>query len=196
MHPEQAVILCGGLGTRLRPLTETLPKPMVPCGSRPFLLHLLQQLANQGVKRFVLLTGYLGDTICSFFGDGSRWGWIIDYSHGPTEWETGRRLFEASAKLDAQFLLLYSDNFVPFTLPHLMDVHRREQVALTLLVAPKANGNIRVSATGSIEAYVHTRVGCDLNFVDIGYILFLLCLGIGPFITLNTQLSQNRILRT
>ena len=170
-QPKQAVIFCGGLGTRLRPLTDLLPKPMVSVNGSPFLEHLLQQLSNQGFRRFLLLTGYLGKIIRDYFGDGSGWGWTIEYSHGPAEWETGRRLWEAREQLDAQFLLMYSDNFVQFRLPHLMELHFREQVPLTLLLAPKAKGNIRVSSTGHIEAYIKTRIGDDLNHVEVGYML-------------------------
>jgi mannose-1-phosphate guanylyltransferase len=56
-YPQQAVIFCGGLGSRLRPLTETLPKPMAPVLDKPFLEYLLVQLEEQSIKRFVLLTG-------------------------------------------------------------------------------------------------------------------------------------------
>ncbi len=170
-QPEQAVIFCGGLGTRLRPLTDSLPKPMVPVNGKPFLEHLLQQLSDQGFKRFLLLTGYLGEIIRDYFCDGSCWGWVIEYSHGPVEWETGRRLLEACGQLDTRFLLLYSDNFVQFRLSQLVELHHREHVPLTLLLAPKTNGNIRVSSTGRIEAYVKTRIGHDLNYVEVGYMV-------------------------
>jgi histidinol-phosphate phosphatase family protein len=170
-QPIQAVIFCGGLGTRLRPLTDLLPKPMAPVNGKPFLEHLLEQLAGQGCSRFLLLTGYLGDMIRSHFGNGSSWGWIIEYSHGALEWDTGRRLWEARAQLDTQFLLLYSDNFVQFKLPQLMDVHRKERVPLTLHLAPKPNGNIRMLSTGRIEAYDNTRTGHNLNYVEVGYMV-------------------------
>jgi histidinol-phosphate phosphatase family protein len=170
-QPTQAVIFCGGLGARLRPLTDSLPKPMAPVNGKPFLEHLLQQLAGQGGRRFLLLTGYLREMICDYFGDGSDWGWSIEYSHGPAEWETGRRLWEARGQLDAQFLLLYSDNFVQFRLPQLMELHHREQVPLTLLLAPKVSGNIRVSSTGRIEAYIKTRIGHELSYVEVGYMV-------------------------
>lgn len=170
-YPTQAVIFCGGLGTRLRPLTNSLPKPMAPIIDKPFLEYLLHQLSEQGIKRFVLLTGYLGEMIQDYFGDGHDWSWEIEYSHGPEEWDTGRRLWETREQLDERFLLLYSDNFVQFNLRKLMDLHQKEQVAVSLLLAPKPKGNIRVTSTGRIEAYVKNRKGICLDFVEIGYML-------------------------
>ena len=112
-RPAQAVILCGGLGERLRPLTEDLPKPLAPVGGRPFLEYLICQLREQQVERVVLLTGYYGEKIRDHFGDGAGHGVQIDYSPGPAEWDTGRRIWEARMMLDCRFLLLYSDNYVP-----------------------------------------------------------------------------------
>lgn len=169
--PQQAVILCGGLGTRLRPFTDSMPKPMIPVNGRPFLEHLLEQLSARGTRRFLLLTGYLGEQIRVYFGDGSSWGWEVDYSHGPVEWDTGRRLWEARQKMELRFLLLYSDNFVQFPMDRLMALHQMEQVSLSLLLAPKAKGNIRVSAKGRIEAYDKTRSGHGLDFVEVGYMI-------------------------
>lgn len=167
----QAVILCGGLGTRLRPLTDTMPKPMAPVNGKPFLYYLLMQLADQGIKRFVLLTGYKGEQIIDYFGDGARWGWSIDYSAGPAEWDTGRRLWEARNKLQVEFLLLYSDNFAQFRLNKLFELQEKTQLPITLLLAPKKKGNMRVSADGLIEAYESTREGLGFDFVEIGYML-------------------------
>ena len=105
-RPKQAAVLCGGLGSRLRPYTDKMPKPMILCNGRPFLWHLLQQLYEQGVDRFILLTGYLGEMIKNYFGDGRSWGWKILYSEGPVEWDTGKRIWEARKNLDDIFLLL------------------------------------------------------------------------------------------
>ena len=122
-RPEQAVILCGGLGMRLRPITDNLPKPMAPVNGRPFLAYLLQQLKEQGIQRVLMLTGYRGEMIHEFFGNGESFGVDICYSHGPVEWETGRRIFEARTELDSAFLLLYSDNYVPVNLEELYAFH-------------------------------------------------------------------------
>ena len=171
IKPTQAIIFCGGLGTRLRPITDDLPKPMVPVLDKPFLEYLLEQLASQGIERFVLLTGYMGEVIYEYFGDGSFWGWEIEYSFGPNEWDTGRRLWEAQDNLDTRFLLLYADNFAQFNLNKLMHVHQKEQASVTLSLAAKENGNIRISSNGRIEEYSKNRIGDELNLVEIGYMV-------------------------
>ena len=168
---NQAVILCGGLGTRLRPLTDNLPKPMVLVNGRPFLHHLLEQLSGQGLSRFVLLTGYIGEKVSDYFGDGSQFGWSITYSMGPIEWDTGRRVWESRAQLDAQFLLLYSDNFIQFNLLKLEKLHEELATPVSLLLAPKLKGNIKVSEDGHILAYDKNRNGEGFDFVEVGYMV-------------------------
>ena len=170
-RPAQAVILCGGLGTRLRPLTDHLPKPLAPVNGRPFLAYLVEQLRDQGVGRITLLTGYRGGMIREHFGDGSRCGVPIDYSEGPAEWETGRRVWEARAGLDERFLLLYSDNFVPFSLDRLAAFHHAHAAVVTFLVQPKKTGNIRLDASGAVATYDPSRTAPGLDSVEIGYMI-------------------------
>lgn len=169
--PQQAVILCGGLGNRLKPLTDSMPKPMVPVNGKPFLRHLIEQIRAQGICRILLLTGYRGEMIQEYFGTGETLGVEISYSHGPAKWDTGRRIWEAREHFDSLFLLLYSDNFVQFNLQKLLGLHQKHSVSITLLLAPKEKGNIRVSADGKIEAYDKTRSGEGFNYVEVGYML-------------------------
>lgn len=171
IKPNQAVILCGGLGTRLRPYTSEVPKPMILCNGKPFLWHLLQQLAEQGIERFILLTGYLGEKINNHFGDGSQWGWQIEYSQGPVEWDTGKRIWEVKDKLDDRFLLLYSDNFVPFLLEKIFKTHKKNNCSLTFMVSPKSPGNISLGDNGLVLRYDNSRADDALNFVEIGYMI-------------------------
>jgi histidinol-phosphate phosphatase family protein len=168
--PEQAVILCGGLGTRLRPHTDHLPKPMIPCSGIPFLWYLLQQMEEQGIKRFILLTGYLAEKIEEYFKDGSEWGWHIQYSQGPAEWDTGKRIWEAKEKLDDRFLLLYSDNFVPFPMNKVLALHKNNNLPLTFMVSPKSPGNIALDENGTVQKYDNSRF-TDLEYVEIGYMI-------------------------
>ena len=113
---KQAIILCGGLGTRLKPITNKIPKPMVKLNNKPFILYLIEQLKEQGIKEVLLLTGYLGEKIQTYFGNGKNFGIKISYSNGPINWDTGRRIWEARELLSKEFLLLYSDNFTTINL--------------------------------------------------------------------------------
>ena len=171
MTVSQAVILCGGRGERLRPLTNELPKPMVSVNGRPFLQYLLEQLAENGINRFVLLTGYLGEKIVEYFGDGSSWGWSISYSNGPVEWSTTKRMHEALNQIDEQFLLLYSDNFAQLRLSELAQVNRESNSAMTLSVVRKFPGNIQLDANSSVVKYDSSRSESSADFVEIGYSL-------------------------
>lgn len=188
--PHQAVILCGGLGTRLRPLTDNMPKPMAPVNGKPFLHHLVDQIRDQGIRRVLLLTGYRGEMIHEYFGAGEKLGVEITYSIGPAEWDTGRRLWEARENIEPRFLMLYSDNFVQFKLPRLGRLHIQHETPISLLLAPKERGNIRISSSGKIKAYDKSRSGEGFDYVEVGYMLverdqvlseFPLCAGFPNF---------------
>jgi len=169
--PQQAVILCGGMGTRLQPFTKIIPKPMILCNKNPFLWYILHQLNEQGITRFVLLTGYLDEKIKSYFGNGSAWGWQIEYSYGPVEWDTGKRIWEAKDLFDSCFLLLYSDNFVMFSLDKLIERHQKNNRSLTFMVSQKNPGNVRLDTSGIVDMYDNNRASKLLDYVEIGYMI-------------------------
>lgn len=169
--PEQAAILCGGMGTRLRPITDKIPKPMVLVNGKPFLEYLLVQLRENGVKEVILMTGYLGEQISQYFGDGASLEMRIRYSHGPVEWDTGRRLTAAKSFLNDHFILLYSDNFVSFNLNKLARFYHRQLSLLSFIVYPKFEGNIRLAESGKVAVYDKTRKEEGLNFVELGYMI-------------------------
>lgn len=120
------VILAGGLGTRLRPLTERLPKCMVPVNGRPFLALQLEMLGRRGVRDIVLCVGYLGDLVADYFGDGHRFGVHIVYS-----WERERLLGTAGALKNAEpllaseFFVSYGDSYLPLDYREIMRTFRR-----------------------------------------------------------------------
>jgi NDP-sugar pyrophosphorylase family protein len=107
-------ILCGGLGTRMRPLTETVPKAMLPVNGEPFVAHLLRLLASRGVERVVLCISHLGEMIEAFVGDGAAYGLAAAYSDdGPVRVGTAGAIKRALPLLGERFLLTYGDSYLP-----------------------------------------------------------------------------------
>ncbi|MCK4416320.1 MAG: NTP transferase domain-containing protein, partial [Thermoplasmatales archaeon] len=124
---KQAVILAGGLGTRLRPITDKIPKPMIEFHNKPFLEYILEMLKNNGIEEVVLLLGYLPDPIVEYFGDGTKFGIKIKYSIGTIEDKTGTRIRNAEELLDDHFMLMYCDNYLPFNLQQYVDFHNKQK---------------------------------------------------------------------
>ena len=107
-------ILAGGLATRLRPLTERVPKSLVEVAGEPFLAHQLRLLRKYEVERAVICAGYLGEMIRDYAGDGSGFGLRLDYSFdGATLRGTAGALRQALPLLGEQFLTLYGDSYLP-----------------------------------------------------------------------------------
>jgi len=170
-EPIQAVILCGGRGKRLSPYTDSIPKPMIDCNNKPFLWYVLDQLSLVGIKEFVILTGYLADVIENYFSDGAKFGWNIKYHRGPEIWDTGRRIWEARHLYHKNFLLMYSDNIVPFPLKKMLKIHKKNNSSITLMVSKKLPGNIEIDANLIAKKYDNNRSNPKLNYVEIGYMI-------------------------
>jgi NDP-sugar pyrophosphorylase family protein len=107
-------ILAGGLATRLRPITETIPKALVDVAGVPFICRQLDYLHAQGIRRVTLCIGYLGEMIQAEVGDGSKFGLNVTYSpDGPVLLGTGGALKQALPFLEDKFFVLYGDSFLP-----------------------------------------------------------------------------------
>lgn len=107
-------ILAGGLSTRLRPITETIPKALVQVAGRPFVCRQLDYLCNQGINRVILCTGYLSEQIEAVVGNGASIGMDISYSlDGPALLGTGGAITKALPLLGEHFFVLYGDTFLP-----------------------------------------------------------------------------------
>jgi NDP-sugar pyrophosphorylase family protein len=109
---KQVVILAGGLGTRLRPITEKIPKPMVPVEGEPFLHWQLADLKSQGYTDVLLLVAYLGEQVEAHFGNGARFGMNLAYAYEREPMGTGGALKNALAQLEDEFILLNGDSFL------------------------------------------------------------------------------------
>ena len=169
---SQAVILAGGRGTRLAPLTDARPKPLVEIAGRPFLDHLLEMIRGQGIERVVMLLGYRAEMIVDHLGDGSRFGLEIVHSVTPEADETGRRLRAAAELLDPEFLLMYCDNYWPLPLERLWRRYESSGVPMQITVYDNVDGytrdNVRVE-DGLVTVYDKSRTAPGLHGVDIGY---------------------------
>jgi len=128
-------ILAGGLATRLRPATDTIPKALLSVAGQPFLSHQLRLLHSKGFRRIVLCVGHLGELIEAKIGDGKRLGLQIDYSFdGPTLLGTGGALKRAISKLGERFLVTYGDSYMPVDYASVVEAFvRSEKPALMTL---------------------------------------------------------------
>lgn len=132
----QAVILAGGRGTRLRPLTEKIPKPMVPINGKPFLFYQLNDLKKSGIKQITLCIGYLGNQIKNYFKDGRKIGLKIEYSAEDHFLGTAGAVKNAQPLIRDDFLLLFGDTYLPINHQQLITYfkHRYPRHLATMVV--------------------------------------------------------------
>ena len=169
-------IIAGGLGTRLAPITETVPKALVPVNGRPFIDWQLMLLHAAGITDVVMCVGYLGETIEAYLADGSRFGCSLAYSYdGPQRIGTAGALAKALPLLGPRFFITYGDSyldcdyraieraFVHSGKPALMTVFRNDGMFVP--------SNVRYRA-GRIEAYEKLWPTADMHHIDYGVSLF------------------------
>ncbi len=181
----KAVILAGGLGTRLQPYTTFLPKAMLPLGDKPLLEHLIEWIKGNGVDSFVLCVSYLRKTIEDYFEDGSRFGVEIEYAVANRPLATAGQLKTAQEFLDSTFVCVYGDSIFDFSLKNMIDYHRRKKAFVTMgLYEYKTKlpyGFIEMDRTNRVKAWQekpdvkgNINIGCYvmepgiLNFIPEG----------------------------
>jgi mannose-1-phosphate guanylyltransferase len=152
-----AVILVGGEGTRLRPLTETTPKPMLPLLDRPLLAYTFAHLRSAGVERAVLACGYLPTAIEAYF-DGAYDGLELEYRVEPEPLGTGGGIRFAAEGIDRPFLALNGDSLREADLRELLAFHRarhaKATVLLTRVAEPGRYGLVRTDCDGRVRGFV------------------------------------------
>ena len=173
----QAVILAGGLGTRLGELTRDTPKVMLHFAGRPFLYYIIQLLENQGIKEIVLCTGYLGEQVKNFFGNGHKLGVNIKYSEESTKLlGTGGALKQAQAMLDRHFLVLNGDTYLPIDYrevekEYLRLGRRALMVVYNNKVGTGVKNNVAVDREKMVARYDKRNISPDLRYVEAGAIV-------------------------
>ena len=172
-RPRQAVILAGGRGTRMQPITNDRPKPMVPILGRPFLEYPIEQLRGQGFERVLMLLGYLPEVVQNYFGDGTAWGVHIEYSVTEPDQLTSSRVATARHMIDPCFLLLYCDNYWPMQMNRIWT--RFCQAGKPALITVYSNkdgysrGSVRLDQDGHVRVFDRLRTTPGLREVEISY---------------------------
>ncbi len=171
----QAVILAGGLGTRLRPITNSIPKVMVEVNGRPFLQHQMEYLKGFGVDNFLILAAYLGNKIQDYFSNGSTFGLHIEYSFEKEPMGTGGALKNARTKLEDSFILLNGDTLLQIDYKAFIDYFLSINV-MGLVVAytnrsTTFQNNIAVDFKNIVTNY-NKKDAAGMTQVDAGVYMF------------------------
>ena len=154
----KAVILVGGEGTRLRPLTYEVPKSMVPVLNRPFLEHTIAYLKQYGIDNIVLAMSYLPDSFREHFGDGSKLGVKLTYSIEDNPLGTAGAVKNAEAHLTSTFVVFNGDIFTELDIADMLAFHRRQEakatIALTWVDNPSAFGVVETDSAGRVQRFI------------------------------------------
>ena len=128
----KAVIMAGGFGTRIHPLTISLPKPMIPLINRPIMEHIVNLLKRHGITDLVLLLFHQPEIIKKYFGDGSEFGVHITYVTPLEDYGTAGAVKAAARHLDERFMIISGDLLTDFDLSQVIDFHHRKQAKATI----------------------------------------------------------------
>jgi NDP-sugar pyrophosphorylase family protein len=169
-------ILAGGLATRLRPITETVPKSLLDVNGEPFVVHQLRLLQSKGIRRVVLCVGYLGEKVQRAIGDGSAFGIQVDYSFdGPDLLGTAGAIRNALPKLGDSFFVMYGDSYLPCDYAAIARNFESAGV-LGMMTVFRNEGkwdtsNVEFEA-GKILAYSKTERTPRMRYIDYGLGVF------------------------
>ncbi|OZM77698.1 sugar phosphate nucleotidyltransferase [Pseudonocardia sp. MH-G8] len=177
MDDVEAVVLVGGKGTRLRPLTLSAPKPMLPTAGVPFLAHLLSRIRAAGVRRVVLGTSYLAETFSEYFGDGSEMGLELEYVVETEPLGTGGGIRNVLKYLTAPDVLVFNGDVLCGTdLNAVVDTHRRTKADATLHLVrvqdPRAFGCVPTDDDGRVTAFLEKTEDPPTDQINAGCYVF------------------------
>lgn len=171
----QALILAGGKGTRLKPYTTVVPKPLMPVGEMPILEIVLRQLKNAGCDRLILAVGYLGEMFRAFFQEGTRLGLAIDYSFEEKPLGTAGPIALNLQKLDEDVLIMNGDLLTTLNYRALFEFHKTVKAAATIATYKrdvKIDFGVVETAEGKLTRYIekpvyHYDVSMGVNILNV-----------------------------
>ncbi|EHI46509.1 glucose-1-phosphate thymidylyltransferase [Rhodococcus opacus PD630] len=172
-----AVVLVGGKGTRLRPLTLSAPKPMLPTAGLPFLQHLLARIGAAGIKHVVLGTSFKAEVFEDYFGDGSKLGLEIDYVTETEPLGTGGGIRNVLPKLRGDHAMVFNGDVLGGTdLGAILDTHRNRDADVTLHLVrvgdPRAFGCVPTDADGRVTAFLEKTQDPPTDQINAGCYVF------------------------
>jgi mannose-1-phosphate guanylyltransferase len=178
--PLEAILLVGGQGTRLRPLTVDRPKQLVPCAGIPFLTHQLARAAASGITRVVMAVCYRAELFEAEFGDGSRLGLELDYVEEETPLDTGGAIRNAASALrggpEDPIVVLNGDLLSGHDLAAQLDMHEKTDAAVTLHLVevpdPARFGCVPTDASGRVTAFLEKTPHPVTNRINAGCYVF------------------------
>lgn len=172
-----AIVLVGGKGTRLRPLTETMPKPMLPIAGVPYLTHLLSRIRAAGVRHVIMGTSYKAEVFSDYYGDGSELGLELEYVVEEVPLGTGGAIGNVASLLRADTALIFNgDILTGCDLTELLDTHRRTGADVTLHLTrvrdPRAFGCVPTDADGRVSAFLEKDPNPVTDQINAGSYVF------------------------
>jgi len=179
MDQVKAVLLVGGMGTRLRPVLPSMPKALAPVGEKPFLELLVRQLRSQGIGQLVMCTGHLGGQIEREFGDGRTWDVSIEYSKEETPLGTAGaiKLAQRDLRECREFLVLNGDSFLGINFHDFLAFHRRQEDAVVTMAVVRVEdasqyGTVQVSENGRVTGFSEKTANHTSGLVNGGVYVF------------------------
>jgi D-glycero-alpha-D-manno-heptose 1-phosphate guanylyltransferase len=173
-----AVLLVGGMGTRLRSVLPSAPKPLASVGNHSFLELLVRQLRNQGIRRLVMCSGYLADQIEHTFGDGRAWNVSIEHSKEERPLGTAGALKLAQKHLlnASEFLVMNGDSFLEVDFSQLVCFHRGQNGLASMAVVPVQDagryGTVCVGSGGRVTGFAEKIGGGASGLINAGVYVF------------------------
>ena len=166
------LILAGGLATRLRPITETIPKALIEIAGQPFIFHQLRYLRSQGISRVIISAGYLGEMIEALVGNGAQFDLELSFVHdGPKLLGTGGAIKKALPLLDNNFFVQYGDSFLPVNFQQIQSAFLNAEKPALMTVLKNDNqwdkSNVIFDGKELID-YNKESYKPQMNYIDYG----------------------------
>jgi len=174
----KAMILAAGEGARLRPLTERMPKPMIPIAGRPILEHNIRLLAKHGIRELVINLHHCPEAITGYFGDGKAWGVSITYSYEPVLLGSAGAVKKVGHLFNGMFLVVYGDNLTTCNLQKLCAFHQEKGSAGTIALFhrddPASSGIVELGEDAHIIRFLEKPTPDQMfsHWVNAGLLVF------------------------